>query len=272
MSGHDKRDNVFPTRQTEQLYQTKLAGAKTGYDLLKKKRDALRKEHRSMAAAIFKTKQALQGASGNSYFAIDDAVWSAGEFKRKLVNGTYTTPAVQVAVKHDNVAGVALPRFRVIRGELEARADLGLAGGGRDIARAQRQWSSLLTLLVRLAGLQTQFQALDKAIKLTSRRVNALENVLIPRFSATIKYVKSELDEMEREDIYRIKKVLEVKRRKLAEEAATRQAFHGADAPGEAATAAGGAAVVVDADIPAEFAGFSAADDESEDEEANLFG
>ncbi len=94
-----------------------------------------------------------------------------------MLTGTYTTPSAQVAVHHDNVAGVALPRFRLIKGQLEGRADLGLAGGGREIHRAQQSWSALLTLLVRLAGLQTQFTALDEAIRLTSRRVNALENV-----------------------------------------------------------------------------------------------
>ena len=142
------------------------------------------------ATLLLTTRCGVQGSSSECAAAAScvlPAGWhshSSRLRRRKLVNGTYTTPAVQVAVKHDNVAGVALPRFRVIRGELEARADLGLAGGGRDIARAQRQWSSLLTLLVRLAGLQTQFQALDKAIKLTSRRVNALENVRPPSANA----------------------------------------------------------------------------------------
>ena len=54
---------------------------------------------------------------------------------------------------------------------------------------------------------QTSFLALDEAIKVTNRRVNALDNVVIPRTKNTIKYIESELDELEREDIFRIKKV-----------------------------------------------------------------
>ena len=46
--------------------------------------------------------------------------------------------------------------------------------------------------------------------------------VVIPRTQNTIKYIQAELDELEREDIFRIKKVLEVKgARQLKEEAET---------------------------------------------------
>lgn len=48
---------------------------------------------------------------------------------------------------------------------------------------------------------------LDEAIRLTNRRVNALDTVVLPRVRTTIKYIESELDELEREEIFRIKKV-----------------------------------------------------------------
>lgn len=119
---------------------------------------------------------------------------------------------MRVNVIHDNVAGVRIPKFHLQEGEVANTAELGLAGGGRDIERAQKRWTSLLRLLVKTAGLQTQFIALDEALKLTSRRVNALENVLIPRIEGTIHYIISELDEMEREETFRVKKILENKR------------------------------------------------------------
>tara|TARA_B110000090_G_C13067171_1_gene325761 strand:+ start:269 stop:457 length:189 start_codon:yes stop_codon:yes gene_type:complete len=48
---------------------------------------------------------------------------------------------------------------------------------------------------------------MDEALKITNRRVNALENVTIPRISNTIAYVLRELDELEREDFSRLKMV-----------------------------------------------------------------
>ena len=60
--------------------------------------------------------------------------------------------------------------------------------------------------LVELASLQTAFIILDEVIKITNRRVNAIEHVIIPRTENTIAYINGELDEMDREEFYRLKK------------------------------------------------------------------
>lgn len=50
-------------------------------------------------------------------------------------------------------------------------------------------------------------------IKATNRRVNAIEHVIIPKLDNTIKYINSELDEMDREEFFRLKKVQGKKKR-----------------------------------------------------------
>merc|ERR1712115_390097 len=72
--------------------------------------------------------------------------------------------------------------------------------------------------LVKLASLQTAFKTLDEEIKMTSRRVNALEYVLIPRIEEIIHYITQEMDEQSREEFFRVKKVVEKKKAKLARE------------------------------------------------------
>lgn len=73
---------------------------------------------------------------------------------------------------------------------------------------------------------------LDEVIKVTNRRVNALEHILIPRTENTIKYINSELDELDREEFYRLKKVQGKKKRDATNaeaEAKQRAADHQAD-------------------------------------------
>lgn len=130
---------------------------------------------------------------------------------------------MRVVVRTDNVAGVKLPVFALEKAEGGAAAvgdmeTLGLAGGGRQIASAKAKFTALLDGLVKLGSLQTAFLTLDEAIKLTNRRVNALDNVVIPSIVDTVGYIISELDEIEKEEFFRLKKVLKVKDRKRLEE------------------------------------------------------
>merc|ERR1711972_666608 len=79
----------------------------------------------------------------------------------------------------------------------------------------------------------------DVEIKMTSRRVNALEYVLIPRIEEVLAYITQEMDEQSREEFFRVKKVVEKKKLKLAKEAA--QAAEETATSGKTLPAAGNA-------------------------------
>uniref|UniRef100_A0A0R3WVP4 V-type proton ATPase subunit D n=1 Tax=Hydatigena taeniaeformis TaxID=6205 RepID=A0A0R3WVP4_HYDTA len=93
----------------------------------------------------------------------------------------------------------------------------GLSGGGQQIDKLKKAYAKAVKLLVDLASLQTSFVTLDKVIKVTNRRVNAIEHVIIPRLERTIAHIIQELDEREREEFYRLKKVQDRKKRLKAQ-------------------------------------------------------
>eukprot|EP01029_Cantina_marsupialis_P010873 TRINITY_DN2454_c0_g1_i2.p1 TRINITY_DN2454_c0_g1~~TRINITY_DN2454_c0_g1_i2.p1 ORF type:complete len:202 (+),score=70.31 TRINITY_DN2454_c0_g1_i2:120-725(+) len=192
---------VFPTRMALTSFKQKEVGAKKGFDLLKKKSDALTVRFRSMLRDIADTKIAAGDEMGNAVFAMTKATWAAGNFRHKVMEQV-SRPTVHVTLQEDNVAGAQLPVFQEVR-ETVDQNNLGLSRGGKKIEECRESFSKALSAYIKLASLQTSFLALDEAIKLTNRRVNALDNVVIPRIETTIKYIDSELDELEREDIFR---------------------------------------------------------------------
>ena len=139
----------------------------------------------------------------------------------------------RVRTKQENVSGVFLPQFESYT--TEGNNDFGLTGlgkGGQQVQRCRETYARAVETLVELASLQvspvsramhvaetsltflqTAFVTLDEVIKVVNRRVNAIEHVIIPRTENTIKYINSELDELDREEFYRLKKVKSNKQR-----------------------------------------------------------
>lgn len=142
------------------------------------------------------------------------AYFAAGDISRNVIDHVKKRTNVRLNVHTENVAGVKLPIF-TLRGEdelEEGSALLGLSGGGQAIQRARESFTRFLKVLITIASLQTQFVTLDIALKVTNRRVNALEFVQIPKILGIISWIDRELDEESREDFFRLKKVTDNKK------------------------------------------------------------
>ena len=214
MSGD--RDAVFATRMVLQTYKGKHKGAKKGFELLKKKADALKARIQKMIRAIHTLKLSIGEDVKLAHLALAKASYAAGGggfIKRVLENEHRAT--IRIDGKVENVAGVKIAKFAstddVDVDPSKMTEMYGLSGGGAQINKAKEEFANLLEKLIQLASLQTAFKTLDEALKVTSRRVNALDNVVVPRLENTVQYVKQELDELEREDFTRLKKVVEKK-------------------------------------------------------------
>jgi len=223
MSGQGQRLNVVPTVTMLGVMKARLVGATRGHTLLKKKSDALTMQFRQILKRIVATKESMGEIMKASAFALTEAKYTAGESIKYIVRENVNSATIRVRAKQDNVAGVKLPKFEYYseagnggEGSTGRSNDLtGLARGGQQVQLCRSAYLKAIEVLVELASLQTSFLTLDEAIKATNRRVNALENVVKPRLENTISYIKGELDELEREDFFRLKKIQSYKKREL---------------------------------------------------------
>jgi len=216
MSGAARYENVFANRMTLQAFKSKAQGAKKGHELLKKKSDALKARFRALLKQIKQAKEDVAVMMPEAFIALASAYYTAGGDFSEGLSHEVKKASVRVHAATDNVAGVILPVFRFDKVDGDSFESFGLSGGGKQVEKARTLFSELLTRMVKLASLQTSFHALNEALKVTNRRVNALEYVVIPKMDGTIKYILKELDEMEREEFFRLKKVVKVNQTKQA--------------------------------------------------------
>lgn len=144
-------------------------------------------------------------------FSLAEAKFATGDFNQVVLQNV-TKAQIKVRTKKDNVAGVSLPVFESYQDGADTYELAGLARGGQQLQKLKKNYQAAVKLLVELASLQTAFVTLDEVIKITNRRVNAIEHVIIPRIERTLAYIISELDELEREEFYRLKKIQDKKR------------------------------------------------------------
>jgi len=215
MSDKD-RFNVFPSRMAQTLMKARLKGAQTGHNLLKKKADALAMRFRSILKKIIDTKMLMGDVMKTAAFSLAEAKFSmSGDFTQVVIQSV-SKAQIKIRTKRDNVAGVILPSFESFNDGGDTFELAGLGRGATQLQKLKRNYNEAIKSLVELATLQTSFVILDDVIKVTNRRVNAIEHVIIPKITRTINYIISELDEMEREEFYRLKKVQEKKKQARA--------------------------------------------------------
>ncbi|KAH7068995.1 ATP synthase subunit D-domain-containing protein [Paraphoma chrysanthemicola] len=238
MSGSGAREAVFATRQSLSLMKSKLKGAQTGHDLLKRKSEALTKRFREITRRIDEAKRKMGRVMQVAAFSLAEVTYAVGGDIGFQIQESVKQARFRVRTKQENVSGVFLPQFESYTADSNDFALTGLGKGGQQVQRCRETYARAVETLVELASLQTAFVILDEVIKVVNRRVNAIEHVIIPRTENTIKYINSELDELDREEFYRLKKVSGKKQRDAAVEEAARLEKKKAADSAEAADAA----------------------------------
>ena len=89
-----------------------------------------------------------------------------------------------------------------------------LAGTSARVNTAARKYEELVSMIIEMASTQIRVKRLGDEIRKTTRRVNALEQAIIPRAGSQVRYIRQALEEREREDTFRLKRLKKITSKK----------------------------------------------------------
>jgi len=198
-------ENVSPTRIN--LIRTKktLSLAESGRDVLERKRDILLRELRNSIYEAEKAREELLKALAKAYQSLKEANMAKGsETVANVALGSSYEAGFLLGFK--SIMGVSVPNvdFQI---ETDAKPDYGFANTSAELDKAFKQFYGVLELIADLARAEgTTFQiAYD--VGRTQRRVNALNYVLIPMYRNITKKIALVLEEKDREEFVRTKRI-----------------------------------------------------------------
>ena len=192
--------SIVPSQMALLQSKGKLKSANKGKDLLKRKADALKVQFLQVTKNLIELKKDLGSNFNKSLIFLEKANFStsSGDVSRIVDENVRSRADVKLTLKTKPVAGVTLPQFGIRNIEEEKYGEsqiLGITGGGQTLNITKKHFYEFLKKIVEIATLQTSYLAIDECLKITNRRVNALEYIVVPRIEYTIKYIVTELDE-----------------------------------------------------------------------------
>ena len=211
---------VSCTRMELLALKAQISLARQGRDLLEEKRTALMKEFFHIANTIMQRTDVLTQAAASARKALARAEATAGS--EAIRSAALASRAeLPLDMTTTSVMGVKVPHIeqkRVSRSILER--GYSVVGTSITIDETATAFEEEVDAIIGLAESELRFSRLAAEIRRTSRRLNALDHLLIPSLEADRDFIQMSLDERERADHFRLKlmkKILERKREAATE-------------------------------------------------------
>ena len=195
------------TRTHLRTKRAQLELALRGREVLEEKRAALVRELLPLADQVLSGRASLEAAARDAHRALARAEAVAGpEAVRSAALATRREIPLAVTTVH--VMGVSVPRIE-IRTADRARAgrNYSIVGSSTTLDDAAAAFDSEIRRILDLAQSELRLLRLAREIQATSRRVHALEHILVPRLIAERDWIEVTLDERERADRFRLKRL-----------------------------------------------------------------
>jgi V/A-type H+-transporting ATPase subunit D len=198
--------DIKPTRSELIKLKGRIKQTKNGYKLLKMKRDGLFHEFRQLLAEMIEAKRELTDAYRLAKTRIDLAnAIEGGLAVRAAAIANSAHPEVEVSPR--NIMGVVVPSVSGTNLKSTfAERGVGFIGSSPYIDEASDSFSELIEKIVRASEMEATLKRLLAEIEATKRRVNALEFKVIPELEEAKVFIQLRLEEMEREETFRLKR------------------------------------------------------------------
>jgi V/A-type H+-transporting ATPase subunit D len=192
-----------PTRMNLLSRRSQLGLALRGVDLLQKKRDALVREFFALIHETLEARRQLNAAGRKAHRALFLA--KAFDGPREVEVFALGIPIISDAqAELESVWGTRVPRLEVAWPRETPASPLSV--GGQTLA-AQAAFRNLSQALLWIANTESRLRRIGEEIRKTARRVNALEQAVIPGIQSEMHYIQQVLDQQEQEDIFRLKRI-----------------------------------------------------------------
>lgn len=202
------RLNVPPTKSNQLRLREDLSMASEGFNLLDQKREILVMELIRLLGRVKRAQKRLDEARGKAYETGRKAFTKNGyHLMRRVSNGI--SYEHKVAVHSRVIAGIRLPEISADSGKLSRQ--FGLANTDSLVDATMADFLDLLGAIAEMAQLETSVWLLARELKKTQRRVNALEQIFIPDFKDTLRYIGETLEGKELE-AFSILKMIKARR------------------------------------------------------------
>lgn len=173
--------------------------------ILDDKRKVLLKNIEEMIVEASKARGGIWDPLQDIYKSVNEAYLALGTDTVDSV-AEFTPPVMQVDVHVRRVVDVKIPALTVTEKDTKSMP-YGFADTNSSIDRAAKQIKELLPKICKAAEYENSIFSLAKALEKTQKLLNALENVIIPQYQQNVRYISQALEEKEREEFAKLKKV-----------------------------------------------------------------
>ncbi len=208
-------EGISPTRMELLELRKKLVLAQKGHKLLEEKRDALVEKFFEIIDKRNILSKEVDEELKKAFSSLIQAQMILGENKTDEAS-QLSEYVGEIDLENDNIMGVKIPIINTENIKKDIKPQYGFFETCSKLDDAQKQFTDIVLKLIELADLEGRIKALTVEIEKTKRRVNVLENNLIPRLEGTKKYIEMQLEEREREDFFRRKRIKAIMESKKA--------------------------------------------------------